>query len=75
MEHALETGLQPYLRTPEAELSFVARHNLDAYATVALLGYILYFAHSKLCDWLMAKVERAFKAWLKKRQKRLKDDQ
>ena len=31
VEHAIETGGEPYLRTPEAELSIFVRHSLDTY--------------------------------------------
>ena len=37
VEHVLETDAEPYLRTPEEELSFVARHNLDVYLWVAIM--------------------------------------
>ena len=39
VEHALETDLDPYLRTPEEEMSFVARHNLDVYPFVAVAAW------------------------------------
>lgn len=35
VEHALETDVEPYLRTPEEELSFVVRHNIDVNASIA----------------------------------------
>ena len=35
VEHALETDADPYLRTPEEDLSFIERHNLDVYLAVA----------------------------------------
>jgi hypothetical protein len=31
VEHAIETGGEPYLHTPEAELSIFVRHSLDTY--------------------------------------------
>ena len=37
VEHVLETDAEPYLRTPEEELSFVARHNLNVYFMVAAM--------------------------------------
>ena len=36
VEHVLATDAEPYLRTPEEELSFIVRHNLDVNAAVAL---------------------------------------
>ena len=36
VEHALATDAAPYLRTPEEELSFIVRHNLDVNAAVAV---------------------------------------
>ena len=49
VEHALETGVEPYLlSTPEAELFFVARHSLYVYASMALIGYITYWAWSQI---------------------------
>ena len=35
VEHALETDVEPYLRTPEEELSFIVRHNIDVNACIA----------------------------------------
>lgn len=35
VEHALETDTEPYLRTPEEELSFIVRHNTDVNACIA----------------------------------------
>ena len=36
VEHVLETNAEPYLRTPDEELSFIVRHNLDVNASIAL---------------------------------------
>ena len=36
VEHVLATDAEPYLRTPEEELSFIVRHNLDVNAAVAV---------------------------------------
>ena len=46
VEHALATDAAPYLRTPEEELSFIVRHNLDvnvaaAIAACAMLALLL----------------------------------
>ena len=35
VEHVLETDAEPYLRTPEEEMSFIARHNIDVNACIA----------------------------------------
>lgn len=35
VEHVLATDAAPYLRTPDEELSFIVRHNLDMNAGVA----------------------------------------
>ena len=36
VEHVLATDAEPYLRTPEEELSFIVRHNLDVNTAVAV---------------------------------------
>ncbi|CAL5228007.1 g11062 [Coccomyxa viridis] len=71
VEHVLETDIDPYLRTPEEELSFVVRHNLDVIASVA----ILYLASCKLCEMVTTKIGLAIRAWLKRGQKGLKQGQ
>ena len=38
VEHALATQGEAYLATPEADMTFVERHNLDIIATVTLCG-------------------------------------
>ena len=38
VEHVLATDAEPYLRTPEEELSFIVRHNLDVNAAVAVFA-------------------------------------
>ena len=35
LEHVIDTKGDPYLTTPEVELSFIVRHNLDVYALLA----------------------------------------
>ena len=44
----LETKGYPYLKTPEDELSFVVRHNLDVYASLAAALYLLLLLGRKL---------------------------
>ena len=60
MEHALDTKAEPYLRTPEEELFFVVRHNLDVIATLAFMVHTLhYFTHkpfNRVLDKLALKV-------------------
>ena len=44
VEHAIETGGEPYLHTPEAQLSIFVRHSLDTYAfclAVLCIGWYL----------------------------------
>ena len=41
VEHVLATDAEPYLRTPEEELSFIVRHNLDVNAAVAVSALAL----------------------------------
>lgn len=39
----METGGDPYLTTPESEMSMIARHSLDVYALVlGCIGLALY---------------------------------
>ena len=48
VEHVLETKGYPYLKTPEDELSFIVRHNLDVYAFLAAALYLALFFGRKL---------------------------
>ena len=41
VEHALATNAEPYLRTPDEELSFIVRHNLDVNAAVAVSAFAM----------------------------------
>lgn len=41
VEHVLATDAEPYLRTPEEELSFIVRHNLDVNAAVAVSAFAM----------------------------------
>ena len=36
VEHVLATGCEPYLKTPDDELSFLVRNSLDVYATLII---------------------------------------
>ena len=40
----METDAEPYLRTPDEELSFIVRHNLDVNASVAAMVTVTLFA-------------------------------
>ncbi len=44
----LETQGYPYLKTPEDELSFIVRHNLDVYAFLGAALYLLLLLGRKL---------------------------
>ena len=45
IEHVIETKGDPYLKTPDDELSYIVRYNLDVYAAVAAcLGLLLLLA-------------------------------
>jgi len=44
VEHVMETDAEPYLRTPDEELSFIVRHNLDVNASVAAMVTVTLFA-------------------------------
>ena len=65
VEHALETGAEPYLYTPEEELPFVERYNLDIFACFALGYYIAFGIVSfRTLDRWMIKLSRAVSALL-----------
>ena len=45
IEHVVETKGDPYLKTPDDELSYIVRHNLDVYVAVAaFIGLLLLLA-------------------------------
>lgn len=41
IEHVVETKGDPYLKTPDDELSYIVRYNLDVYAAVAACAGLL----------------------------------
>ena len=55
VEHVIETKGDPYLKTPEDELSFIVRHNLDVYAMLAASLYLLLLLSRRLIVLLVAK--------------------
>ena len=44
VEHVIDTKGDPYLKTPEDELSFIVRNSLDVYAIVAVCCCVTVFA-------------------------------
>ena len=55
MEHVIETKGDPFLKTPEDELSFIVRHNLDVYGLLAASLYLLLLLCGKLLKLLAGK--------------------
>ena len=43
VEHVLETDAEPYLRTPEEEMSFITRHNIDVNACIAGASFGMFY--------------------------------
>ena len=41
IEHVVETKGDPYLKTPDDELSYIVRHNLDVYVAIAAFAGLL----------------------------------
>ena len=64
MEHVIETGGEPYLRTPEADLSFVVRNALDVYAIFAACCAVLALAARAALQLLLSRCRPFVKAWL-----------
>ncbi len=60
----IATGGEPYLRTPEADLSFVVRNSLDVYAIVAACCYLLAVAAKAALQLLLSRCRPILKAWL-----------
>ena len=51
IEHVVETKGDPYLKTPDDELSYIVRHNLDVYVAIAAsVGLVLLLALRLLCS-------------------------
>ena len=48
IEHVVETKGDPYLKTPDDELSYIVRHNLDVYLAVAAFVGLLSFLALRL---------------------------
>ena len=64
MEHVIATGGEPYLKTPEEELSFVVRNSLDVFAIVAAACCIALLAAKAALQLLLSRCRPALKAWL-----------
>ena len=60
----IATGGEPYLRTPEADLSFIVRNSLDVYAVVAACCCILSLAAKAALQLLLSRCRPFVKAWL-----------
>ena len=58
LEHVIDTKGDPYLKTPENELSFIVRHNLDVYALLGAALYLLLLLGRKLLGLLAGKAGR-----------------
>lgn len=54
----IETNGDPYLKTPEDELTFIVRHNLDIYAVLAASLYLLLLLSRRLVKLVAAKAGR-----------------
>ena len=53
MEHVMATNGEPYLRTPEDELSFIARTSIDVHAIVAAFCFLFALVALKVCKVLI----------------------
>ena len=58
------TGGEPYLKTPEDEMSFTVRNSLDVYAIMAACCYILALAAKAVLQLLLSTCRPVLKAWL-----------
>jgi hypothetical protein len=56
VEHALATHGEAYLMTPDDELTFVQRHNIDVIATYLCGAGLALFAAWQLLHWVAAAV-------------------
>ncbi len=64
MEHVLETKGEPYLKTPEDELSFIVRNSLDVYAILAACCCIFATAAKALIQLLLSSCRPGYKTLL-----------
>jgi len=55
MEHVIDTKGDPYLKTPDDELSFIVRHSLDVYGFIIVCLYLVFLISSKLLKLLAGK--------------------
>ena len=64
IEHVMATGGEPYLKSPEDELSLIVRISLDIYAILAVCCCLLAAAAKATLQLLLNRCRPAFKAWL-----------
>lgn len=64
IEHVIATGGEPYLKTPEDELSFIVRNSLDVHAILAACCIALFLAARTALRLLYSKSRPLIKAWL-----------
>lgn len=60
----IATGGDPYLKTPEDELSFVVRNSLDVYLIVAACCCIAVLAAKAALQLLLSRCRLIVKGWL-----------
>ncbi len=60
----MATGGEPYLKTPEDELSFTVRNSLDVYAIVATCCCVLAVAAKAVLQLLLSQCRPVLKALL-----------
>ena len=58
MELVIDTKGDPYLKTPDDELSFIVRHSMDVYGFIIVCLYMVFLMSSKLLKLLAGKAAR-----------------
>ena len=58
MEHVIDTNGDPYLKTPDDELSFIVRHSLDVYGFIIVCLYLVFLISNKLLRLLAGEAAR-----------------
>lgn len=64
VEHVIDTKGEPYLKTPEDELSFIVRNSLDVYAIVAVCCCVMFVAARAALLLLVNRLRPIFRACL-----------
>ncbi len=59
----IESGGEPYLKTPEDELSFIVCNSVDVYAIAAACCCVLAVAAKAVLQLLLSKCRPVLKAW------------